>query len=1443
MVIMNNELERFFKSINFSSSAFSDATISKVVLNKSEKSFEVFIENATVIPVGEVSKLLSCAANGINGQNKCTINLTYQDVTVEDVKNYLDYILEDIIVDRPSLINVKNTPWEIKDHNIIFYVISSTEEKELLGEKKRILKTLSNFGLKDYTMDVKVNDEERQMVQKEIAEEKKTVQKVKKSPVILGVHKDGEVTAINNILGETRNIIIEAYLFDMEAVERQGKKGPIFIINAKISDKTDSYLMKVLTFEEEIFKKITSEFKTLKGQGEYGSWLRIHGHVEMDTYLKSMILNARNIEIIPSKAQKRVDLEPEKRVELHAHTMMSMMDSVVNAADLVKFAAELGHRAVAVTDHNVLQAYPDVFNTVAKINKGKEDKDKFKAIYGVELNVVDDNSNIVFNNAEYPLFDQEYVVYDTETTGLNYGVDQMIEIGAVKIKNNEIIDRFDELIACDRPLPKFITELTQITDEMLKGKDSEENVTKRFLAFCGNLPLVAHNAAFDIGFVANAMKKYNLGEFKFTVVDTMGLARNMYPEWRNHKLSTLVKNLEVEWDEDKHHRADYDCEGTAKCLYKMLMELKGQNYTTTIDLEKLTDKEKIIKFARPFHLTILAKNSDGLKNLFKIISLANTKYLYKGKEPKLPRNDLINLRNGLLIGSGCINGEVFEKGLNLDDTELSDLMDFYDYIEVYPASSCSHLIGPNQLFHSPLEYENYLKRLIRLAKAKGKLVCAVGDVHNLHPDDLIYRKVIVHQKSNGRLHPLNHKDIELPNMYFLTTTEMLAAFSFLEEDLRKEIVITNPNKIADMVDHLQIIRDKLYTPILENSAEECKNMVYKRAHEIYGDPLPDNIAERLEAELSGIIGGGYDVIYLIAQKLVKKSNEDGYFVGSRGSVGSSLVATMMGITEVNGLPPHYVCPNCQKSLFEIDGESLASQYDSGYDMPDRICECGTKMKKEGQDMPFATFLGFKAEKVPDIDLNFSGDNQAAAHNHVKTLFGEDHAYRAGTISTVAEKTAFGYVRGYFEDLNIMVNNVEVERIAKGCTGVKRTTGQHPGGIIVIPQYMDVFDFTPYQYPADEPDSTWYTTHFDFHAIHDNVLKLDILGHDDPTMLRYLGDTTKVNILDIPFDDQKVLSLFNSPEALGVTPDQILCKTGTLGIPEFGTGFTINMLLEIKPKHFADLVKIAGLSHGTNVWAGNVRDIIVNNVASFADVVGCRDDIMVSLINYGLEPSSAFKISEFVRKGKPKKEPDAWLEHVALMREYNVPEWFIECCRRIEYMFPKAHACAYVMMAFRVAWFKVYYPLYYYSAFFSIRRSDFDITAMLQGYDGIKRKLIEIKEKGYGASVKENAVADTLAVALEMLARGFTFSNLNIEKSLAKTFYIDEENKTLYLPFMAVDGLGEAVANKIVEERNKKPFYCVEDFANRGKVNQTTMDKLRELGLFDGLPESAQMSLF
>ena len=1182
---MNDEVKRFLTSINYQDNDFEDAIVEKVKLIRSTESFDVILNMPKVKNKEIIDKLFLCAENGINAEKKCHITLHYNEITEEDIKKYINEMINELVALRPSFAPLKDHDLSIENNVVNIKIYSQIAKTEINREFKKVTRKLEEYGLGKIELNIVVDQASIKSLNEQILEEKSVaIEDTKKDDkLVLGLHRDGEVTAINNILGEIKNVIIEGSVFGVDASERKGKKGTVYIINIKINDKTDSYIGKVVLFNEDEYIHIVKSVNV-------GDWYRFTGNIELDDYTHSLAFNIRGIEKIPSKDVKVKDDAPEKRVELHAHTMMSMMDGVIDASKLIKFASGLGHKAVAITDHNVLQAYPDAFNTATKINKGKEDKDKFKVLYGLEMNVVDTEASILFKPQNFSLMNQEYIVYDTETTGLNPKTDQMIEIGAVKVINNEIVDRFDELIACDHPLPKIITELTNITDEMLKGKDSEENVTKRFLDFCGDLPLVAHNAAFDISFVESAVEKYGLKPFTNTVIDTMGLARVMYPDWKNHKLSTLVKNLEVEWDEEKHHRADYDCEGTAYCFYKMVKKLDNEHIETTLDLNKLIDQESIIKFARPFHMTMIAQNHTGLRNLFKIVSLANTKYLFKGKEPKIPRADITPLHEGVLFGSGCINGEVFDKGFNLDDDDLRHMMSFYDYIEVYPDNVITHLLGEDGKFHNLAAYHNFIKRLISVAESANKLVVATSDAHNLRPEDLIYRKIIINQKANGRLHPLNRKDMEIPNQYFLTTEEMLENFSYLDEDVAKRIIIDNPNKIADTVEELQIIKDKLYTPELEDSALQTKDMVYKKAHEIYGEELPEIIETRLKTELDGIIGGGFDVIYLIAEKLVKKSNADGYFVGSRGSVGSSLVATMMGITEVNGLPPHYICPKCKLSEFEVDGEDLAQKYPCGYDMPDRDCpNCKTKMKKEGQNIPFATFLGFKAEKVPDIDLNFSGENQAAAHNYVKVLFGEDHAYRAGTISTVADKTAFGYVRGYCEDKGIVLNNAEVERLALGCTGVKRTTGQHPGGIIVIPQKMDVYDFTAYQYPADEPDATWYTTHFDFHAIHDNVLKLDILGHDDPTMLKRLGDTTGVNILEIPFDDKKILSLFQTPEALGVTPDEIMCQTGTLGVPEFGTNFAINMLLEIKPTHFADLVKIAGLAHGTDVWAGNVRD--------------------------------------------------------------------------------------------------------------------------------------------------------------------------------------------------------------------------------------------------------------
>ena len=1439
------ELKRFLNSINFEwTEELQNTEILKVVLNRETRVYNVYLKSKNVFSYELVTNLFNHAKKGINGKEKCYIEMVYEDITPDDIGSYIKAILNSVVFEHPSLMGLENSFVKEEDYTIYLEVGSDAEVKALENYKKEIVSNLENYGIGKFEVNVSINEQIKVDIQKEIEASKEIkVEKKEESPVIFGFHKDGEVTQIKNIMGEQKGIIIEGYIFGIDNSERKGQKATAYIINLKVSDKTDSFLVKFVRFKEEEYKQILKGIKV-------GKWFRIVGNVEMDNYLRQMVLNARSIEAIKSKDIAVADNSEEKRVELHTHTMMSSMDGVIDAKKLVKHAKSLGHKAVAVTDHDCLQSYPDLYHAVCDMNYGVEnEEDKFKVIYGAEMSIVNNDNDLIYNLKDYDLLNQEFVVFDTETTGFTPYSDQIIEIGAVKIKNGEIIDRFDELIDPGRKLPEKIVELTNITDEMLEGKGTEENVTKRFKEYIGDLPMVAHNAKFDIGFISAAYNKYNLGEFTNTVLDTMSMARMLYPNWKNHKLSTLVKQLEVPWDEDAHHRADYDSEGTAIGFYKMCKTLYNRNIETTKKLYDSVDLEELLKFSRPFHMSVLVKNRVGLKNLFKIISFANTKYLFKGDQPKLPREELNSHREGLLFGSGCVNGEIFEAAFTKEDEELAKMMQYYDYIEVQPPEVYSYLVDmESSPIKSLADIYTHIKKIVRVAEEAGVMVCATSDAHHLTREDKIYRDIIAAQRSNGKLHPLNRRGITIPDMHFYTTDEMLDAFSFLGEEKAKEIVITNTNKVADECEIVEVIIETggvPFSPKIENSAQIVEDMVYDKAKEWYGDPLPDNIKERIEQELKGIIGGGFDVIYLIAQKLVKKSNDDGFLVGSRGSVGSSFVATMMGITEVNPLPSHYRCPKCKHSIFKNDqGEDLAIEYGIGFDLPDKDCpNCGSKMIKDGEDMPFATFLGFNADKVPDIDLNFSDLNQAAAHEYTKVLFGEDNVYRAGTIGTVAEKTAFGFVKGYCEDKNIIMRGIEVERLAAGCVGVKRTTGQHPGGIVVIPGYMDVYDFTPYQYPAEDVDAAWRTTHFDYHAIDQDVLKLDILGHTDPTQLRMLQDLTGIDVKTVPFDDKATMGLFLSPEPLGVTKEQIMNDTGTLGVPEFGTNFTIGMLRDTKPTTFGELIKISGLSHGTDVWLGNAQELIKKGVVPFKEVIGCRDDIMVFLIQCGMEPLKAFKIMEFVRKGKASKDPEGWAKHKETMEAAGIPDWYIGSCEKIKYMFPKAHASAYVMSAFRIAWFKVHRPAEYYASYFSTRFDDFEIETMIKGYDAIKARINDIIGKGFEATSKETSLLETLKLALEATARGFKFGNIDIEKSLAKNYVIAEDGKTLISPFRTLDGLGDSVANQIVDERNKKPYYCIEDFQNRGKVNASTMDKLRNLGVFNGMPESAQLSLF
>ena len=1537
---MDSKLNLFLKKINLNSEYFDffkSSTLDKIVINKNNKSFLVKITIDKYLPKDILSNLVE---NKSLFSDDLTYNFTVRNPDNNMLLDYYPYFL-DILKskDKIKLIDVYKDSLVYESDTLRLIAYNKKEEDRLKEISNDINNFYHNIGFHDY---IPVILREDNLIEEEISNELSNVtipepikrDVIKEEPkhynnsgtprrrkstdegCILGKTIDSVPIKMSLLLGEDNDVTVEGYIFGTDYFE--SSKTNFKIITLKITDETDSIACKVFCNEDEEYARLCKALKV-------GTWLKIRGYTKIDNFSKDeLVLNARDIMPVEHEEEEITDEAKEKRVELHAHTMMSQMDGVADEVKLVKQAMKWGHKAIAITDHNGVQAFPHVYNLVRDYNKGKDDKDKFKALYGTELVMVDDNVDIVIRPNDGKLLDQTYVVFDFETTGFNAGgADSIIEIGAVKMKGGEILERYDELINPGRPLPAKITEITNITDLMLEDKDNEENAVKRFIEWFGDLPMVAHNAKFDVSFLEMAYKKYNLGEFKNPVIDTLELSRTLDNNYARHGLSALVKRYNVPWDEESHHRGDYDAEGTALVLYKMLEKLDSRNIETMEQLSNIVDSKEMYKYGNTNHINIIALNKKGLKNLFKIVSFANTTYLYK--TPRIPRSVINEYREGLLIGSGCYESEVFKQATSKSEEELSNIIRFYDYVEVQPPECYSHLVETGD-FANEGEVISNINKIINTTIDAGKLIVATGDVHHLTREDKIYREIIVNQKvPGGGRHPLARGGIKnIPSNHFRTTTEMLEDFSFLDEETRKLIVIDNPNKIADMTEIIEVIIETggiPFSPKIDKSVETVTDLVFTKASDMYGEPLPYNIEERISTELygdgvfkaveaklkreepnlsedefkkklfanlhntllkgfdevkkvikenlkitdpeitdedlektlkknlGGVIGGGFDVIYLIAQKLVKHSNDDGYIVGSRGSVGSSFVATMMGITEVNPLPAHYLCRNkdCKYSEFINDeGIPYGKDYPSGYDLKDKTCpKCGEPLGKEGQDMPFATFLGFNADKVPDIDLNFSGEYQWKAHEYTKVLFGVDNVYRAGTIGTVAEKTAYGYVRGYFEEHGIVgKRSTEIERLAKGCTGVKRTTGQHPGGIVVIPGYMDVFDFTPFQYPADDNTSLWRTTHFDYHAIDQDVLKLDILGHDDPTVLRMLQDLSGIDITTLPMDDKNIFSILSSPEALGVTEDEILCHTGTLGLPELGTRFVIQMLVETKPSTFAELVKISGLSHGTDVWAGNASELIRNNIVPFKDVIGCRDDIMVNLMNWGMKPIRAFKIMEHVRKGKATKDPETWKGMVEEMKAANVPEWYIESCHKIKYMFPKAHACAYVMSAIRIAWFKVYKPLFYYAAFFSIRVDDYDIETMIKGYNAIKTRYEDLMAKGFEVTNKESNIIDSLHVALEATARGIKFAPISLEKSDATRFVVDTEHEnTLIPPFKTIDGLGLTVAKTIVEAREKGPFLSKEDLQKRGKVSKTLTDKMSEMGILNELPDSNQLSLF
>ena len=1891
-----------------SKSYFSNAILSKVLCNKEDNNYCFIIEIDNILPVNIYDEFITKLKNAYSNFNNVIASFKPSNIDKSLINEYYKYLL-DKYSSKYLLINLYSDNRIIYDDNLVIEVDNIAEKSKLSTVIEDLTKDLLHIGFGNININIEVNKDNSKKFEKEREktldsihiEEKKEVstpivnkvkppmmrRKVTDEGCIIGRHIEDHPEKISNITGEDNNLVIEGCVFDIEVIET---KSGYRIATLKITDYTDSIYVKMFAKDDTEYEKILKIKK--------GNWYIFRGYTQNDAYSHELTFTPIDMESIEKTLPKRCDDESVKRVELHAHTMMSQMDGVCDEVALVKQAISFGHPGIAITDHDCCQAFPHVFGEVTSYNKGLKKSAKakieelesqieeakksnldtleledklniakeelanlkyFKAIYGSEIEMTESSLNVCYNPNDELVDGNTYVIFDTETTGFNPGLnDSMIEIGAVKIRDGVVLDRFDYLINPGHHIDEAITAVTEISDDDVKDAMTEEEVTKLFKEWIGTLPLVAHNATFDKNMLDMAYYKYNLGKLKNPIIDTLMLSRVINRDLKKHSLKALGKFYGIDTgeadDEEEtvnsnntiklddalkntikdilvndesvlikdnndyyikmkhmaskseyanvdvllndgnkistkvdlhpamnyvdvpcndmdtiklniyvgvHHGADVDSENTGYIFIRMLKQISGvkkisdlnnlglledvvftndhkmqdkigdlctyKNYVRPLleDEEgpndddrypfiKFGNKKYIWKFpcthdnnlemyenipsktyientanmySRGHHITLLAKNSTGLKNLFKIISFANSNFLEKNA--RIPRRLISEYREGLLIGSACLNGEIFNTALTRSEEDLCEKMKFYDYIEVQPLDNYRHLLR-NHDINNEKDLEDAIKKIIKCADKIGKLVVATGDVHNINPEDVISREIIVNQnvpgkgrhslarylrgdaKSNPNINniekllkripdSLNSIDIKvlkyiyalynikeipitldnltnlytvdkvnkdedifkgkdfdkkscietslrnleaagiiinykyvldkrlgieevrytfkenfkyftksdvakmghIPNQYFRTTKEMFDAFMFIDDAKAEEIVVTNTNKILDMVDIIEVVDypDKPYSPIIEHSQETCRDLVFDKAHSMYGNPLPRLIEERIAQEfygdkilglveekikldnpqydenkinevfssklhdiimtgydgvvdllkqrlmredstleeskaiedakagLGGIIGGGFDVIYLIAQKLVKHSNDDGYLVGSRGSVGSSFVASMMGITECNGLPPHYYCPGCQYSMFENeDGIKFTEEYSSGYDLPNKDCpKCGTLMIHQGNDMPFATFLGFNADKVPDIDLNFSGDNQASAHEYTKVLFGIDNVYRAGTIGTVADKTAVGYALGFYEEemynslylealsLGISVpgkdelkkkgvvksskRTPEVERIAVGCTGVKRTTGQHPGGIVVVPGYKDVWDFTPFQYPADDPTSPWRTTHFDYHAIDADLLKLDILGHDDPTVLRMLQDMTGVDVTAIDLGDLDTMKIFTSPEVLGVTKERLrgfnkdgrkYCPTGTLGVPEFGTSFLLGMLEETKPKTFAELIKISGLSHGTDVWLGNARDLCTPDASGkikvpFKNVIGCRDDIMVNLIQWGMKPAKAFKIMEFVRKGKASKDPATWEGFAKEMKEANIPDWYIDSCKKIKYMFPKAHATAYVTSAFRIAWFKVHMPIYYYAAYLSIRCEQFDIASMIKGEDEIRRRIDELEDKiaSKKATNKESEICDVLYSCLEMTARGFYFVNVDINKSDAKHFKVTEDEKGLIIPFSAIDGLGDAVAYSIVKQRSVKPFISIEDLNKRTSISGTIIDYMKVNHMLGDLPDSNQLSLF
>lgn len=1342
--------------------------------------------------------------------NTLTINLLNGGKTLLDSKGFDKALIKLISEEFNLFISVNYTGTFEVEENSEEYKAAIQDAQEKINREN--LQKAAEFYQEEVETAEKREEKhaENTTVEIEVREGKFATPQIIQSSIrpLYGRSIRGKMIPISSISGDSGRIVVWGDVFDIE--KKVTKSGDKNIFTIDITDYTGSTTAKVFNSIKE--SAVIDNIKK-------GDTIVVQGDVEYDKYAGELVVNARSIGT--AQKVKVVDNAEKKRVELHMHTNMSQMDAVTSAGDLVNRAYQWGHKAVAITDHGVAQAFPDAMKAADKINK---DEEKIKIIYGVEAYFMDDLVESVKGDADTG-FDGTFICFDIETTGLSAARDKITEIGAVKVENGVITDTFSTFANPEMPIPQKITQLTGITDDMVKDAPSQSEAVGAFLEFAGNNVLVAHNAPFDTSFIAKACEDMGR-EYNYTSIDTVAISRAILTDIKNCKLDTVAKFLRL--GDFNHHRATDDAEMLARIFINLCQRLTDDyGITKTNDINtKIAGGD--LKKLPTYHQIILVKNKTGLKNLYRLISYSHLNYFYK--KPRIPKSELVKYREGLIIGSACCAGQLYMAILEGKPWgELKQIASFYDYLEIQPAGNNSFMIRDGR-FNSVDELHEIDRTIIKLAKELGKPVCATCDVHFMDPTDSEFRKILMAGQG--------FKDAEQQApLYFRTTAEMLKEFEWLGKDKAYEYVVENPNKIADMCEYIRPIPKGTFPPNIEGAQEQLIDITWKRAKEKYGDPLPEIVKARLDKELNSITTYGFSVLYMTAQKLVADSEAHGYLVGSRGSVGSSFVATMSGISEVNPLCPHYVCPNCKHSEFITDGS-----YGSGFDMPPKNCpECGTLMDQDGHEIPFETFLGFKGDKVPDIDLNFSGEYQSKSHRYTEELFGKNNVFKAGTISTVAEKTALGFVKKFAQERGLVMHKAEEKRLAIGCTGVKRTTGQHPGGMVVVPRTNDVYDFCPVQHPANDVNSDNITTHFDFHSIHDTITKLDELGHDVPTIYHYLELYTGIPVMKVSMSDPEVMSLFTSPKALGVTEEDIDSKTGTFSLPECGTAFVRGMLIEAQPKTFTDLLQIAGLSHGTDVWLGNAQELIHNGTCTISEVIGTRDSIMTYLMHKGLEPGMAFKIMEIVRKGNATKLLTE--EHFKAMREHNVPEWYIDSCMKIKYMFPKAHAAAYMIATLRLGWYKVHKAVEYYAAYFTVRSENLDGAIAMQGHQAVRDKMNNIKQKQsvHEATAKDEAEFQTLQIVNEMMARKIEFLPVDIYKSEAKMFKV--EDGKIRLPFSSLPGVGGAAADSLAETGKHTEYLSIEDMQIKTKVTKAVIETLKDVGVLKDLPESSQMSLF